>query len=36
LRAARDLAFVMVEPGERGFDTPELKEVKALLDELRA
>jgi predicted ATPase len=52
LRAARDLAQVMAERGERqqaadllspvyrgfteGFDTPDLKEAKALLDQLRA
>jgi predicted ATPase len=51
LRAARDLARVMAERGERqqaadllspvyrgfaeGFDTPDLKEAKALLEELR-
>jgi predicted ATPase len=52
LRAARDLARVLAERGERsqaadllapiyawfteGFDTPDLKEAKALLDELAA
>ena len=52
LRAARDLASMLAERGERqqaddllapvygwfteGFDTPDLKEAKALLDELRA
>jgi predicted ATPase len=52
LRAARDLAWVMAERGERqeaadllspvyrgfaeGFDTPDLKEAKVLLDQLRA
>ena len=52
LRAARDLARLLAEQGERrqagdllaplfgafteGFDTPDLQEAKALLDELRA
>ena len=52
LRAARDLASMLAERGERqqaadllapvyagfteGFDTADLKEAKALLDELRA